>query len=109
MTSEPSRIKEKGKSIKGKFLMIALGLLVGLTTLTLVLEYLDSKEIGDAWLIIPGLILMPGFIIYVLVTGDIHGWKPGPIGQEGRLIVTILGSWLVWTPVAYFIYRRFNR
>jgi hypothetical protein len=47
----------------------------------------------------------PGFIVYVLTTGDIHGWKPGPIGLAGRVIVTALGSWTFWFLVALAIYK----
>jgi hypothetical protein len=109
MSADTSRIGDNHKAMKGRFWLIAIGLLAGLTGLTLLLEYLESNEMHDAWLTIPYLLIVPGFIIYVIVTGDIHGWQPGPIGQEGRLIVTIVGSWVVWTLIAYVVYRRFKK
>jgi hypothetical protein len=51
------------------------------------------------------LFLFPGFIIYIISTGDIHGWQPGPIGQLGRVIVTALGAWLCWSIIAMAIYQ----
>ena len=54
-------------------------------------------------LIIPSL---PGYLFYILATGDIHGWRPGPIGQVGRIVVIALGSWIFWTPLIYWIYKR---
>lgn len=86
---------EKAKS---KFWIIALLTLVVLTITTTIADVFDS-----------GLFIitsMPGFIIYVLVTGDIHGWTPGPIGQAGRIAVTTFGSWMFWTPLIYWIYKR---
>jgi hypothetical protein len=46
----------------------------------------------------------PGFIVYVFSTGDIHGWKPGPIGQAGRVCVIAVGSWSFWSLVLFAIY-----
>ncbi len=83
---------------KNRFWIIALLTLVVLTITTTIADVFDS-----GLFIIPS---MPGFIIYVLVTGDIHGWQPGPIGQAGRIIVTTLGSWIFWTPLIYWIYKR---
>jgi hypothetical protein len=109
MTTDTSRIGTNHKEKKNKFWLIALGLLAGLTGLTLLLEYLESRVVHDSWMTIPYLPIMPGFFIYVIITGDIHGWKPGPIGQEGRIIVTIIASWVVWTLIAYVVCRRFKK
>jgi hypothetical protein len=86
------------KKLKNKFWIIALLTLVVLTITTTIADVFDS-----GLFILPS---TPGFIIYVLVTGDIHGWQPGPIGQAGRIIVTTLGSWIFWTPLIYLIYKR---
>lgn len=83
---------------KRKFWIIALLTLVVLAITTTIADVFDAGPLM--------ILSMPGFIIYVLVTGDIHGWQPGPIGQAGRIIVTTLGSWLFWTPLIYWIYRR---
>jgi hypothetical protein len=83
---------------KNKFWVIALFILIILSITTTIEDVTDS-----GLFIIPSI---PGFIIYVLVTGDIHGWQPGPIGQAGRIVVTTLGSWIFWTPVIYWIYKR---
>lgn len=89
-----------------RFVVIAGVTLLVLATTTTIADILDTNHsdspLLDA-LIIPS---MPGFIIYVLLTGDIHGWQPGPIGQAGRIIVTTLGSWIFWTPLVYWIYKR---
>jgi hypothetical protein len=43
MSANTSKIDAKHKETKNKFGLIALGLLVGLTELTLLLEYLESE------------------------------------------------------------------
>jgi len=94
---------------KNRFWTIALVTLLVLTVTTSIGDILDTNnnESGLAGLfIIPSI---PGFLVYVLVTGDIHGWQPGPIGQVGRIIVTTLGSWIFWTPLINWIYKRRNR
>lgn len=102
------------KNVKDKFWTIAI-----LTLLTLTL----TTTVGDIWdtnssrisvhnneksrfldlLLIPSI---PGYLVYMLITGDIHGWRPGPIGQVGRIVVMTLGSWIFWTPIVYLIYRK---
>lgn len=94
---------------KGRFLVIALVTLSILAITTTTGDILDTNNNESALvglLIIPSI---PGFLVYVLVTGDIHGWQPGPIGQVGRIIVTTLGAWIFWTPLIYWIYRRIKR
>jgi hypothetical protein len=96
--------KEKGNG----FWRVALIVLGIITLVTVISDLMESK--GDDTLIgIFMLPLFPGFIIYTLVTGDIHGWQPGPIGQWGRILVTALGSWLFWTPLVYWIYKRIKK
>jgi hypothetical protein len=85
------------KSGKRFWMIASLTLLV--LTITTIIE--DAFDLG--LFIMPS---MPGFIIYVLATGDIHGWQPGPIGKVGRIVVTMLGSWVFWTPLIYWIYKR---
>ena len=101
-----SLIKENQKN--ANFWKIALIVLLVLTPITIVSDMMDSKG-DDSVMGIFMLPLMPGYIIYVLVTGDIHGWQPGPIGQAGRIIVTIIGSWIFWTPLIYWIKKKLKR
>jgi hypothetical protein len=94
---------------KSRFWVIALVTLSFLAITTATGDILDSNSTESSLvglLIIPSL---PGFLVYVLVTGDIHGWQPGPIGQVGRIIVTTLGAWIFWTPLIYWIHRRIKR
>ena len=95
--------------LKRRFWVIAGVTLLILATTTIIADVLDTNHSDSALvgaLIIPS---MPGFILYVLITGDIHGWQPGPIGQAGRIIVTTLGSWIFWTPLVYWIYKRLRK
>ena len=86
--------------------MIAFVTLLLLTATTTTADILDTNHIESGFVLLLTLPSMPGFFIYVLVTGDIHGWQPGPIGQAGRIAVTTLGSWIFWTPVIYWIYKK---
>ena len=91
---------------KKRFWIIALVMLLILAITTTIADILDTNNSDSVFvgiLIIPS---MPGFLIYVLTTGDIHGWQPGPIGQSGRIIVCTLGAWIFWLPFAFMIYKR---
>lgn len=90
-------------NVEGRKKRTLLVTIIVLFFLSLTLSTLS--EIGEA---MEGMFLLynfPGFIVYVLTTGDIHGWKPGPIGQAGRVIVTGLGAWVFWSLVAFAIYK----
>ena len=50
--------------------------------------------------------LLPGYMVYILVTGDIHGWKPGPIGFDGRVAVVSISNTLIWALVVWFLTKR---
>jgi hypothetical protein len=91
--------------MKTKFILILFSALATLSALAYGLEYLEKIE-KDSYVSFLWILLMPGFILYVTVTGDIHGWQPGPIGQFGRVLVTGFGSALFWTTIWYFIARR---
>ena len=93
---------------QNNFWKIVLITLAVLTPITILSDVMESKG-DDALMGIFMLPLMPGFIIYIIVTGDIHGWQPGPIGQWGRIIVTILGAWIFWTPIIYWTYKKVKR
>ncbi len=102
---------------KNKFWAIAI-----LTLFTLTL----TTTVGDIWetnasrmsvhkeppssflgaLLIPSI---PGYLVYIVMTGDLHGWRPGPIGQVGRIAVMTLGSWIFWTPIVYLVYIKVRR
>lgn len=69
-------------------------------------DILDTNNSDSGFVGLMLLPSMPGFILYVLLTGDIHGWQPGPIGQAGRIIVTTVGAWMFWTPLIYWLYMR---
>jgi hypothetical protein len=80
-------------------------LITVIVILFLSLIFSTLSEIDDSW---QGMFLLynfPGFIVYVISTGDIHGWQPGPIGKTGRVIVIALGSWAFWSLVALAIYK----
>ena len=91
---------------RNRFWTVALLTLLILTVTTTIADILDTNNSDNVFaglLIIPS---MPGFILYALVTGDIHGWQPGPIGQVGRIVVTTFGAWIFWTPLIYWIYKK---
>lgn len=103
------KLETNDKNPKNRFWSIALVILLVLTVTTSIGDILDTNhnESGLAGLfMIPSI---PGFLVYVLVTGDIHGWQPGPIGQVGRIIVTALGSWIFWTPLINWMFKRRKR
>ncbi|MEO9805784.1 MAG: hypothetical protein ABJF04_21180 [Reichenbachiella sp.] len=91
--------------MKYKFVLILLVLVGLMSSLAYLLEYLEKKNedsiLGFLWLF-----LLPGLILYVLVTGDIHGWQPGPIGERGRILVTGFGSAFFWSIIIYFKTRK---
>ncbi|HSY60595.1 MAG TPA: hypothetical protein VK796_01915 [Cytophaga sp.] len=72
-----------------------------ITSIGDVLDKNHNDSIFSGILFIP---MLPGFIIYVLTKGDIHGWQPGPIGQVGRIAVCAFGSWMFWLPFIFKIY-----
>lgn len=94
---------DKTKNSLWTIALMTLLVLIITTTTGDILDTNNSESELAGLLIIPSI---PGFIIYVLVTGDIHGWQPGPIGQVGRISVTTLGAWIFWTPLIYWIYKR---
>jgi hypothetical protein len=91
--------KEK-KSKLWKIAFITLGILASIAAVSDIMET-DGDDSLMGTFLFP---LMPGIVVYILVTGDIHGWQPGPIGQVGRILVMVLGSWIFWTPLVYWIY-----
>lgn len=98
-------INESDKKARNRFWTIALVTLFVLAITTATADILDTNNSDSGFL---GVLIgpsMPGFLVYVLATGDIHGWQPGPIGQARRIIVTTVGSWIFWTPLIYWIYR----
>lgn len=97
------------RKLKPRFVIIATPTLLLLTTSTTIADILDTNHSESVFLGVLVLPSMPGFILYVLLTGDIHGWQPGPIRQAGRIIVTTLGSCIFWAPIVYWIYKRLNR
>jgi hypothetical protein len=97
-------IENPDDKTKSRFWTIALWTLLILTATTTIGDILDTNDNGLAGLfLIPS---MPGYIFYVIVTGDIHGWQPGPIGQVGRIAVTTIGSWIFWTPLINWIIKK---
>ncbi len=91
--------------MKTKFILILFSAFATLSGLAYELEYLEKIE-KDSYVAFLWVLLVPGFILYVIATGDIHGWQPGPIDQSGRVLVTGFGSAIFWSTFIYFIYRR---
>ncbi|RNI25645.1 hypothetical protein [Rufibacter latericius] len=103
---EPDKVnKQKVKSGLG-FLVLTIGMLVGLGLLGILTEWNERQGPDNGFINFLSILLFPGFILYVLTTGDIHGWQPGPIGQTGRVMVTVLGSWIFWSVISYLINRK---
>lgn len=102
MTLQPTGEKEQRKHNFWKIAFIILGVITPIAVISYIMESKGDDTLMGMFM----LPLMPGFLVYVLVTGDIHGWQPGPIGQGGRIIVTILGSWIFWTPLVYWLCNR---
>lgn len=87
------------------FWVIAGVTLLVVATMTTIADVLDTNHSDRAWagvIIIPS---MPSFILYVLITGDIHGWTRSD-RTSGRIIVTTLRSWIFWTPIVYWIFKK---
>ncbi|MFC6998459.1 hypothetical protein [Rufibacter roseus] len=91
---------------KIEFWIVAIVIFLVLAILTTTGDILDTNNNDSGFVGLIVLPTIPGFILYVLVTGDIHGWQPGPIGQVGRIIVTTVGAWMFWTPLIYWIYKK---
>ncbi|CAG5081500.1 hypothetical protein [Parvicella tangerina] len=70
--------------------------------------YVDFQESnGNSPIITPISMVIgsPGYILYVIFTGDIHGAQPGPIGQFGRILVASIGSTFFWSGLATIFLR----
>ena len=74
--------------------------------LTLLMEYVDRLPNPPFWSSLVVLPLIPGYLVYVLVTGDIHGWYPGPIGVGGRVAVVSICTTLVWALLVWRLTKR---
>jgi hypothetical protein len=46
---------------------------------------------------------IPGLLLYVLTTGDIHDWHPGPLGRVGRVLVTSVGTSVFWSLIVWIV------
>ena len=89
-----------------RFLKIAVVSVIILIPITL---FVEESHGHSSLASILSYFTVPGYFLYIIVTGDIHGWKPGPIGEGGRMAVAILGSTFFWTPVIYFLLRLFKK
>ena len=74
--------------------------------LTLLMEYADRLPNPPFWGSLVALPLLPGYLIYVLTTGDIHGWHPGPIGIGGRVAVVSTFNTLIWALLVWRLTKR---
>jgi hypothetical protein len=74
--------------------------------LTLLMEHADRLPNSPFWSSLVVLPLLPGYLVYLLVTGDIHGWYPGPIGVGGRVTVVSTFSTLIWALLAWHLTKR---
>jgi hypothetical protein len=89
-----------------RYLRVASWLAPIMGALTLLTEYADQFPTPPFWGTLVSLPLLPGTLGYVLVTGDIHGWHPGPIGAGGRIAVVACFTTLWWTVVGARLTRR---
>ena len=85
------------------FCFVALAV-ISLTVLT---ESLPTPTfigpIDTSFLTLP---LMPGYIVYIIITGDIHGSQPGPIGFGGRVAVSSFFNILFWLFVVFKLTKK---
>jgi hypothetical protein len=86
---------------------------VSVVALVVIALTLLSENIPDSLFIGPidiaaliCLPLLPGYIVYIIVTGDIHGWQPGPIGYGGRVAVSSFFNVLFWLPIVFRLRKR---
>ncbi|MDF7810909.1 hypothetical protein [Hymenobacter sp. YC55] len=92
----------------GRRLKIVSAVALAVIALTLISENIpDSLFVGPidtaALICLP---LLPGYIGYIIVTGDIHGWQPGPIGYGGRVAVSSFFNILFWLPIVFKLIKR---
>ena len=86
-----------------KTLLVVLPLVIGLTLFN---EYLDGRDYHGFFSVPLVLPLLPGYLVYIITTGDIHGWRPGPIGVSGRIIVSGVANALFWTFILARLLKR---
>ena len=86
-----------------KTLLVVLPLVIGLTLFN---EYLDGRDYHGVFSVPFVLPLLPGYLVYIITTGDIHGWRPGPIGVSGRIIVSGVANALFWTFILARLLKR---
>ena len=86
-----------------KTLLVVLPLVIGLTLFN---EYLDGRDYHGVFSVPLVLLLLPGYLVYIITTGDIHGWRPGPIGVSGRIIVSGVANALFWTFILARLLKR---
>ena len=84
-------------------LLIVLPLVIALTSLN---EYLDGMDYHGIFSMPLALPLLPGYLVYIITTGDIHGWRPGPIGVVGRVMVSGVANALFWSFILARLLRR---
>ena len=73
---------------------------------TLLIEYTDRLPNPPFWGSLVVVPLLPSYLVYVLVTGNIHGWYPGPIGVGGRVAVVSVFTTLVWALLVWRLTKR---
>lgn len=79
---------------------------ISIVIASLALAYFtDNEDRVPGFMMFLLLFEMPGYFIYMLATGDIHGWQPGPIGAAGRIMVTGLGTALFWCGIVFLVKR----
>ena len=86
-----------------KTLLVVLPLVIGLTLFNEYLEGRDYHGVFSMPLVLP---LLPGYLVYIITTGDIHGWRPGPIGVSERIIVSGVANALFWTFILARLLKR---
>lgn len=79
-------IDKNDKKPKNRFWTIALLTFLVLTVTTTIGDILDTNDNESG---LEGLFInpsIPGFLVYVMVTGDIDGWQSGPLDKSDELL-----------------------
>jgi hypothetical protein len=89
-----------------KVLLVLVPLVVALTLLSEHLDRVHNHGLVGALLVLP---LLLGYLGYMITTGDMHGWQPGPIGYAGRVALVSVFNILFWSLVFFRLTKSRHR